>query len=148
MLDPGAAFAFSALVAQENPLTRKVTFNADDATLSSVLNALSRLSGTNIVLAVEQSGKDDASNERRVTINIKDVPIETAVALVARTTGLSYRIVSGNTFVVGPKQNIMEEVGERSNILYLNNLDATKVAASRANSGDTSFRSGQNAIMV
>lgn len=142
-------FAFSALVAQENPLTRKVTFNADDATLSSVLNALSRLSGTNIVLAVEQSGKDDASNERRVTINIKDVPIETAVALVARTTGLSYRIVSGNTFVVGPKQNIMEEVGERSNILYLNNLDATKVAASLANSGGHIVPvQGQNAIMV
>lgn len=142
-------FAFSALVAQENPLTRRVTFNADDATLSSVLNALSRLSGTNIVLAVDQGGSREQSTEKRVTINIKDVPIETAVALVARTTGLSYRVVSGNTFVVGPKQNIMEEVGERSNILYLNNLDASKVAASLANSGGQIVPvQGQNAIMV
>lgn len=141
-------FAFSALVAQENPLTRKVTFNADDATLSSVLNALSRLSGTNIVLAVEDQGNSE-ENEKRVTINIKDVPIETAVSLVARTTGLTYRIVSGNTFVVGPKQNVMEEVGERSNVLYLNNLDAKKVAASLANAGGQIVPvEGQNAIMV
>ncbi|HCM15550.1 MAG TPA: hypothetical protein DHW79_06355, partial [Candidatus Cloacimonas sp.] len=142
-------FAFSALVAQEDPLTRKVTFNADDATLSSVLNALSRLSGTNIVLAVEQTGDADKENEKRVTINIKEVPIETAVSLVARTTGLSYRIVAGNTFVVGPKQNIMEEVGERSNVLYLNNLDATKVAASLEDAGGRIVPvEGQNAIMV
>ena len=142
-------FAFSALVAQVNPMTTKVTFNADDATLSSVLNALSRLSGTNIVLAVDQSGDKDKREEKRVTINIKDVPIETAVSLVARTTGLAYRVLAGNTFVVGTKQNVMEEVGERSNILYLNNLDAAKVAASLQNTGINIVPlEGQNAIMV
>ncbi|MCB5261634.1 MAG: secretin and TonB N-terminal domain-containing protein [Candidatus Cloacimonetes bacterium] len=142
-------FAFSALVAQANPMTTKVTFNADDATLSSVLNALSRLSGTNIVLAVDQSGDKEKREEKRVTINIKDVPIETAVSLVARTTGLAYRVLGGNTFVVGTKQNVMEEVGERSNILYLNNLDAAKVAASLQNTGINIVPlEGQNAIMV
>lgn len=142
-------FAISALVAQANPMTTKVTFNADDATLSSVLNALSRLSGTNIVLAVAQSGDRDKRDEKRVTININDVPIETAVSLVARSAGLSYRVVSGNTFVVGEKANIMEEVGERTNVLYLNNLDATKVAAALQNSGANIIpMEGQNAIMV
>jgi type IV pilus assembly protein PilQ len=142
-------FAISALVAQVNPMTTKVTFNADDATLSSVLNALSRLSGTNIVLAIEQSGDRDERDEKRVTINISDVPIETAVSLVARSTGLSYRVVSGNTFVVGQKQNIMEEVGERSNILYLNNLDAVKVADALQSTGANIVPvEGQNAIMV
>lgn len=141
--------AFSALVAQVNPMTTKVTFNADDATLSSVLNALSRLSGTNIVLAVEQSGDKDKREEKRVTINIKDVPIETAVSLVARTTGLAYRVLAGNTFVVGEKQNVMEEVGERSNVLYLNNLDAKKVADALQNTGVNIVPlEGQNAIMV
>lgn len=142
-------FAISALVAQANPMTTKVTFNADDATLSSVLNALSRLSGTNIVLAVAQSGDRDKRDEKRVTININDVPIETAVSLVARSAGLTYRVVSGNTFVVGEKANIMEEVGERTNVLYLNNLDATKVAAALQNSGANIIpMEGQNAIMV
>jgi type II secretory pathway component GspD/PulD (secretin) len=141
--------SLSALIAQANPMTTKVTFNADDATLSSVLNSLARLSGTKIVLAVDQSGSQDTRNEKRITINIKDVPIEPAVSLVARTAGLSYRVLAGNTFVVGSKQNIMEEVGERSNILYLNNLDAKKVSDALQNTGGVIVPlEGQNAIMV
>jgi type IV pilus assembly protein PilQ len=141
--------SLSALIAQANPMTTKVTFNADDATLSSVLNSLSRLSGTNIVLAMEQSGDQDKRDEKRITINIKDVPIETAVSLVARTAGLAYRVLAGNTFVVGAKQNIMEEVGEKSNILYLNNLDAKKVADALQNTGGVIVPlEGQNALMV
>lgn len=142
-------FSLSALAAQANPMTTKVTFNADDATLSSVLNSLARLSSTNIVLAVDQSGDKDKRDEKRITINIKDVPIETAVSLVARTAGLSYRVLGGNTFVVGVKQNIMEEVGEKSNILYLNNLDAKKVSDSLQNTGGVIVPlEGQNALMV
>jgi len=141
--------SLSALIAQANPMATKVTFNADDATLSSVLNSLSRLSGTNIVLAIEQRGDRDTRDEKRITINIKDVPIETAVSLVARTAGLSYRVLAGNTFVVGAKQNIMEEVGERSNILYLNNLDAKKVSDALQNTGGVIVPlEGQNALMV
>ena len=141
--------SLSALLAQANPMATKVTFNADDATLSSVLNSLARLSGTNIVLAVEQSGDQDKRDEKRVTINIKEVPIETAVSLVARTAGLSYRVIAGNTFVVGAKQNISEEVGEKSNILYLNNLDAKKVSDALQNTGGKIVPlEGQNAIMV
>lgn len=142
-------FAFSALAANTDPMQKKVTFNADDATLSTVLNALARLSGTNIVLADDQATSASGREEKRITINIKDVPIETAVSLVARTAGLAYRIQSGNTFIVGPKQNVMEEVGEKSNILYLNNLDAAKVAKSLENSGGKIVPvEGQNAIMV
>ncbi len=33
-----------------------MTFNADDATLSSVFKTLSRLSNTNIVTAIDQAG--------------------------------------------------------------------------------------------
>lgn len=142
-------FAISALVAAADPMATKVTFSSDDATLSSVLNALSRLSGTNIVLADDQGTSAAGREEKRVTINIKDVPIETAVALVARSVGLAYRIQAGNTFIVGPKQNVMEEVGERSNIMYLNNLDAEKVAKSLENAGGKIVPvEGQNAIMV
>jgi len=141
--------SLSALLAQSNPMATKVTFNADDATLSSVLNSLARLSGTNIVLAVDQSGDQDKRDEKRVTINVKEVPIETAVSLVARTAGLSYRVVSGNTFVVGTKQNLAEEVGEKSYILYLNNLDAKKVATALQHSGGKIVPlEGQNAIKV
>lgn len=136
-------------MAQTGQLNTKVTFNADDATLSSVLNALARLSGTNIVLAIDQSGDKDKRDEKRVTINVKDVPIETAVSLVSRSSGLSYRVVGENTFLVGTKQNIMEESGERSKILYLNNLDATKVSKSLENTAGVIVPlEGQNALMI
>jgi len=142
------AIGLFAQTAANSKLTTKVSYNADDATLSSVLNALSRQSGTNIVLAVDP-GAGEKREERRVTINIKDVPIETAVSLVARASGLSYKVLGENTFIVGTKQNIDEESGERSNILYLNNLDAAKVAKSLENTSGTIVPvEGQNAIMV
>lgn len=141
--------ALSAQVNRDPILETKVTFNADDATLSSVLKALSSLSKTNVVLAIEQAGSSETKDEKRVTINIKDVPIETAVSLVARSAGLSYRVVGANTFIVGQKQNIMEETGERSDIIYLNNIDAAKVSASLQNTGlKITPLEGQNAIMV
>ena len=145
-------FATGSLFAQgakTSPLNTKVTFNADDATLSSVLNALSRLSGTNIVLAVEQSGDANKKDEKRVTINIKDVPIESAVSLVSRSVGFSYRVVGENTFLIGEKSKIMEEAGERSNVIYLKNVDAAKVSKALANSpGKIVPIEGQNAIIV
>lgn len=138
----------ASVMAQSSKLTTKVSYNADDATLSSVMNALARQSGTNIVLAVDP-GAGEKREERRVTINIKDVPIETAVSLVARASGLAYRVLGENTFLVGNKQNIMEESGERSNIIYLKNLDAVKVAKSLENTtGVIVPLEGQNAIMV
>jgi len=142
--------SLSAQMRRDPTLDTKVTFNADDATLSSVLKALSRLSNTNIVLAVEQQSEGaDKKDEKRITINIKDVPIETAVSLVARSAGLAYRVVGNNTFVVGQKQNIMEEVGQRTDIIYLNNLDAAKVSESLQKSGlQITPLEGQNALMV
>lgn len=146
MLAAVSAFAQSSRPAA---LTTKVTFNANDATLSSVLNALSRLSDTNIVLAVDQTGDKDKNDEKRVTINIKDVPIESAVSLVSKAVGLAYRVIGENTFLVGEKSRINEESGERTNIIYLSNVDAAKISKSLENSpGKVVPLEGQNAIMV
>lgn len=143
-----ACITLSAQQRRDPILDTKVTFNADDATLSSVFKALSRLSNTNIVLAIDQAGTAE-KEEKRVTINIKDVPIETAVSLVACSAGLSYRVIGSNTFLVGQKQNIMEEIGERSDIIFLNNLDAKKVSDALQNtSGKITPLEGQNALMV
>jgi type IV pilus assembly protein PilQ len=141
-------FGVALLGAQTSDLRKPVTLNSIDEPLSSVLNALSRLSGTNIVLATDQAGGAERE-EKRVTVNIKDVPIETAVSLVARSAGLSYRIYGDNTFLVGTRQNITESAGERSNIIYLNNLDAEKVSEALGETeGIVVPLEGQNAIMV
>ncbi len=133
----------------EDRLRTKVTFSADDATLSSVLNALARLSNTNIVLAVEQTGDRDKRDEKRVTISIRDLPVESAVSLVARSVGLSYRVISNNTFLVGDRQKIIEESGERTYMIYLNNVDANKISkALEGSQGKVVPVEGQNALMV
>ncbi len=133
----------------EDRLRTKVTFSADDATLSSVLNALARLSNTNIVLAVEQTGERDNRDEKRVTISIRDLPVESAVSLVARSVGLSYRVISNNTFLVGDRQKILEESGERTYMIYLNNVDAKKISkALEGSQGKVVPVEGQNALMV
>ncbi len=138
----------ASLGAQSSALRRPVTLNSMDEPLSSVLSTLARLSNTNIVLATDQTGGAD-KEQKRVTVSVKDVPIETAISLVARSAGLSYRIYGDNTFLVGTKQNIMEESGERNNIIYLNNLDAAKVSKALENTdGVVVPLEGQNAIMV
>jgi hypothetical protein len=44
---------------------KKVTYDADDASLSSILTALSKISGANIVLAVETSSDKDKKEEKK-----------------------------------------------------------------------------------
>jgi len=127
---------------------KPVTLNSVDEPLSSVLSTLARLSGTNIVLATDQSAGTE-KEQKRVTVSIKDVPVETAVSLVAKSAGLSYKIYGDNTFLVGTQQNIAESSGHRSNIIYLKNLDAAKVSEALANSEVSVVPlEGQNAIMV
>lgn len=116
---------------REELMNHKVSLDADDAALSGVLTTLSRLSNTNIVMAVEttQSATDkEKKDDKRITVHLKDVPIENAISLVAKSVGLSYRLIGDNTFIVGEKARINEETGERSYTLYLNNIDADKLA--------------------
>lgn len=110
---------------------QKVSLDADDANLSAVLTTLSKLSNTNIVLAVDTAagGLDkDKAAEKRITVHLKDVPVENAISLVSKSVGLSYRLIGENTFIVGDKARISEETGERSYTLYLNNIKADKLA--------------------
>ncbi len=58
-------------------------------------------------------------------------------------------MIGENTFLIGTKQNISDESGQRSNIIYLNNLDAAKVSKALENTtGVIVPLEGQNAIMV
>lgn len=140
-------FVFS-IGAQTSNLRKPVTLNCMDEPISSVLNTLSRLSGTNIVLATDQTGMGE-KEQKRVTLNIREVPIETAVSLVAKSAGLSYKIYGDNTFLVGTLQNISESAGEQSHIIYLNYLDAEKVSKALENTQVSVVPvEGQNAIMV
>lgn len=127
---------------------KKVTYDADDASLSSILTALSKISGANIVLAVETSSDKDKKEEKKISVHIKDIPVEQAVSLVSKSAGLSYRVVGDNTFLVGEKAKISDESGERTYVIQLNNVEAAKLSKAMTSApGKTTVIEGQNALM-
>ena len=109
---------------------------------------MAKLSDCNIVLAIDTGATEKGeAEERRVTIHLKDVPIEQALSLVVKSIGLSYRLIGDKTFLVGEKARIDEEIGERSYIIHLNYVDVKKiVAALEIMPGLAVAIEGQNAI--
>jgi len=144
-----SSFMMAQQAANASSFTKKVSYDADDASLSAVLTALAKLSGANIVLAVDTSTEKEKQEEKRISVHIKDVQIEQAVSLVARSAGLSYRVVGENTFLVGDKQKIAEETGERTYVIQLNNIDAAKLSKALDSApGEVVPIEGQNALLV
>lgn len=145
-------FTVSMLFSVDTMLNKKVTLDTDDGSLSAVLTTLAKMSNTNIVLAIEQKTNTSTTEtqERKVTVHLKDVQIETAVALVAKSAGLSYRVMGDNTFIVGDKAKINEEVGERTYIVNVNNGSAADMvkAFQVMMPGKMVAIPGQNALMI
>lgn len=142
-----------SLVAQESVnelLNKKITLDAQDASISSIITTMARMSDCNIVLAMDVAGKDSEDNEeQKITISMKDVPIEQALSLVVKSIGLSYRLIGEKTFIVGDKERIEEEVGERSYIVNLNYVDVEKIVeALQIMPGMAVPIVGQNAILL
>ncbi|MCF7858887.1 MAG: hypothetical protein K9N07_06115 [Candidatus Cloacimonetes bacterium] len=132
-----------------NLLTNKITLDAEDASISTIISTMARLSGCNIVLAMDSEKKDEKAEEKKITIQLKEVPIEQALALVVKSIGLSYRLVGEKTFIVGEKSRIEEEIGERTYVLHLNYVDVSKIVnALKIMPGESIAIEGQNAILV
>ncbi len=130
-------------------LNKKITLDAEDASVSTIISTMARLSGCNIVLAMDTETKDEKSEEKKITIHIEDVPIEQALALVVKSIGLSYRLVGERTFIVGERGRIEEEIGERTYVLHLNYVDVNKIVnALKVMPGESIAIEGQNAILV
>ncbi|MDA3813383.1 MAG: hypothetical protein PF570_03930 [Candidatus Cloacimonetes bacterium] len=130
-------------------LTNKITLNAEDASVSTIISTMAKLSNCNIVLAMDTADKDEKAEEKKITIQLKEVPIEQALALVVKSIGLSYRLVGEKTFIVGEKARIEEEIGERTYVLTLNYVDVNKIVnALKIMPGESIAIEGQNAILV
>ncbi|MCK4312564.1 MAG: hypothetical protein KAW88_07500 [Candidatus Cloacimonetes bacterium] len=145
-------FLVGNLFAQEDSvdlLTRKITLDAEDASVSHIISTMARLSDCNIVLAMDVTAEKDIAEERKITIHLKEVPIEQALSLVVKSIGLSYRLVGEKTFIVGEKSRIEEEIGERTYIINLNYIDAEKIVkALKIMPGESVAIEGQNTILL
>lgn len=131
-------------------LNTKITINAEDASIGTIITTMAEYSNCNIVLALDQtSGDKQQKEEQKLTISLKDVPIEQALSLVVKSIGLSYRLIGERTFIVGEKSKIDEEIGERSYIIQLNYVDANKIIpALEIMPGTAVAIEGQNALLI
>lgn len=101
-------------------LSARVDLDADDAFLPAILRTLSEVSGYNIVTGPE------VNRQQRISIHISNTPVEEAINLVVRATGLSYEIV-GNSFLVTAPENLKNEVGISSYLIELQYAKAAEV---------------------
>ncbi len=130
-------------------LNRKISLDAEDASVSNIISTMARLSDCNIVLAMDTKAEDEDEEDKKITIHIKDVPIEQALALVVKSIGLSYRLVGEKTFIVGEKEKIEEEIGERTYVINLNYVDVDKLNKALAiMPGESIPIEGQNTILI
>ena len=141
--------------AKDDLSKRKVTLNAEDASLSNVLATLAKISDCNIVLSTEGTSTagtgaaGQQQQEKKITIHVKDLPIEQALSLVVKSVGLSYRLIGENTFLVGEKDKISEEVGERTYVVNLNYANADRlVKAFSSMAGKVTAIEGKNSLLV
>ena len=136
---------------ESNLLNTKISIDAEDAAISTIISSMAKSSNCNIVLATQvakESGKTK-EEEKKITIHLKDIPIEQALSLVVKSIGLSYRLVGDNTFLVGDKKQIEEEIGERTYVIPLNYVDVTKITkAMKILPGEAVPVDGQNTILL
>lgn len=131
-----------ARAAADEGLNRLVTIDADDAFLPSVLSILADKSGFNIVTG------PGVNKEEKISVHLRDVPIEQAMNLVVRAAGLSYEIV-GQSFLVAPSKQLKEQVGLTSYVVDLKYTSAPDIARMLANfTADISVDTTGNKLLV
>jgi type IV pilus secretin PilQ/predicted competence protein len=104
-------------IAQE----RLITLDAEDAYLPSVLRILAEKGDLNIISGPGVTGV-------RISIHMKDVPVDQAVNMVVRAAGLGYERI-GRSILVGDATTLKEETGLSSHVIDLKYADALDVQA-------------------
>ena len=121
---------------------RLITLDAEDAPLPSVLKILAEKGDLNIITGA------DATSTGRLTIHMKDVPLDQAVNLVVRAAGLAYERI-GNSILVADPRSLKEETGLSSYVVDLKYADATDVKeALKSIAGDIQVDKGGNRLVV
>lgn len=119
----------------------RVSLDAEDAALPTVLKILAEKGGLNIV-----TGPGVTSG--RITIHMKDVPVDQAVNLVVRAAGLAYERI-GNSILVAEVSSLKEETGLSSYVVDLKYADANEVKTALSSlKADITVDKGGNRLIV
>lgn len=98
---------------------RPISIDADESSLSSVLKILANNGGLNIITG-------PGVTDTRISVHMKDVPVDQAVNLVVRAAGLAYERI-GNSILVADAKYLKEETGLSSYTVDLKYADALDV---------------------
>ena len=118
-----------------------ITLDAEDAYLPSVLKILAEKGDLNIVTG-------PGVTTGRLSIHMKDVPIDQAVNLVVRAAGLGYERI-GNSVLVASLEALKEETGRSSYVVdlkYANGIDVKDALLKLA--ADIEVDRGGNRLIV
>lgn len=122
-------------------LERKVTLDAEDASLPSVLKILAEKGDLNVITG-------PGVTTGRLSIHMKDVPIEQAVNLVVRAAGLAYERI-GNSILIADARSLKDETGLSSYIVPLKFASADEVReALKSLAADIQIDKGGNRLIV
>ena len=105
--------------ARAQDMGKLITLDAEDAYLPSVLKILAEKGGLNIVTG-------PGVTNGRLSIHLRDVPIDQAVNLVVRAAGLAYERI-GNSVLVADANSLKQETGLSSYVVDLKYADANEV---------------------
>ena len=109
-----------ALLLAALPLTAAaagITLNVRDGQVRDVLGSISALSGKSIVA--------DSSVQGTITLDLKDVPFDTALRIVTAAKGLSYRL-TGDVVLVGSTAGL-EKFNDTASVIKLNYAKADEL---------------------
>lgn len=114
----------TALLIAASPLVyaNGITLNVRDGHVRDVLASVAALSGKSIVA--------DSSVQGTVTLNLKDVPFDTALRIITAAKGLSYRL-TGDVILVGSAAG-MEKFNDTASIIKLNYTKAEELKTALA----------------
>ena len=121
---------------------RLITLDAEDAPLAGVLKILGEKGDLNIITGT------GANTANRLTIHMKDVPLDQAVNLVVRAAGLAYERI-GNSILGADARARKEETGLSSYVVDLRYADAEDIKAALRNvAEDIQVDKGGNRLVV
>lgn len=119
LLIASIAWAQNILDTTSDNFKTLITFTVVDQSVDQVLNVLAEMADVNLVMGEE-------TKEKKVSLDLKDIPIKDALDLVVRATDLSYQIVD-NAIIVADEEKIERPIGLSTSVYDLQYADAEKV---------------------
>ena len=123
------------------PSPKLISLDAEDSYLPSVLKILAEKGNLNIITGPGVSAG-------RISIHMKDVPVDQAVNLVVRAAGLAFERI-GNSVVVADAQSLKEETGLSSYVVDLKYANAGDIQdALKGLAADVQVDKGGNRLVI